>query len=511
MSFLKSFPGLSRKESSRPELQKPKKIKPNLDLLGFDLLFQLTHLSAVAAAGVTRAKLFKIAAAIPSTTAHYFDEIDQIVTTMNYQYAEACRVVGERAQEEDVQGFFLRFSSALNSGENEADFLAAEAEIQADSYGNVYERQLESLKKWTDAFTALIVSAALIIVVATVSTMIFDLGTTFVGGLVLSMIGISGMGVWIIYRASPRELRTLTGERALRSQGKTKKAFTLLLPAAFVLASLMALFGMSFGAMLIGFGVTIIPVGVLARRLDRQITKVDQDVSTFVRVLGATVSAIGTTPVVAIGRMDMRAMPTLTKYVAELRTRLVARIGTTLSWDRLVDETGSELVRRSLRVFLDGTSMGGDADEVGKLTAVMGLKLNQLRAKRRLVADSFAYLSLAMHIVISFLLIFIIEVVNGFNTLIATANVDIAGGSGAALGAVLSFNLANLRFLQYSMAPVVIVLGVVNALAPKIASGGYSHTFYYHLGLNMALSGVALVIAPVLAGVIFQAGTAVPN
>ena len=508
MSFLKSFPGLSQKESSNSGIPQPKKIKPNLDLLGFDLLFQLTHLSAIAAAGVNREKMFSVAAAIPVSTAHYFAEIDQIVTTMNYQYAEACRIVGEKAKEEDVEGFLLRFSSALNSGESEADFLAAEAEIQADAYGNVYERQLETLKKWTDAFTALIVSAALIIVVATVSTMIFDLGTNFVGGLVFAMMGISTLGVWIIYRASPREIRTLTGKRAERSQRMPQKAFIMLLPGAFVVASLMGLMGMSFGAVLIGFGVTILPIGFLARRLDRQITKVDQDISTFVRVLGTTVSAIGTTPVVAIGRMDMRAMPTLTKFVGDLRTRLVARIANNLSWDRLTDETGSELVRRSLRVFLDGTTMGGDAEEVGKLTAVMGLKLNQMRAKRRLVSDTFAYLSLAMQVVISFLLIFIIEVVSGFNDIIATANVDVAGGSGAALGAALSFNLANLQFLSYAMAPVVIVLAVVSSLAPKVASGGYSLTFYYYLGLNLTLSGIALVFAPVIAGVIFKAGTA---
>ena len=480
------------------------KSKP--DLLGFDLLYQLTHMSAVAAAGVTRAKMISLAAELPTSTAHHFEEVDRIATSMSYQYAEACRIVGEKAEEEEIRGFLLRLSSALDTGESESEFLAAEAEIQAEVYGNVYERKLETLKKWTDAFTALIVSASLIIVVATVSTMIFDLGTTFVGGLVVAMVGISGLGVWILYRAAPQEIRTLRGPGGELSQAKSKKTFMMVFPAALVFSSLAMLVSLDFGIVLLIVGVMFIPIGLVAKKLDKRITKVDEDVATFFRTMGTTVSAIGTTPVVAMGRMDMRSMPTLVTGVHDLRTRLVARVHPLLSWTRFVDETGSELVGRCTRVFLDGTGMGGDAEHVGKQASLMGSKINQLRAKRRLVSDSFTYLTLAMHVVIAFLLVFIVEVVNGFNTLIATAGVDVPGGPGAALGSVLAFNLSNLELLRNAMIPIVVVLSVVNALAPKVASGAYSHTFFYYLGFTLLLSGVAVAGAPVMAELIFGVG-----
>jgi flagellar protein FlaJ len=199
-------------------------------------------------------------------------------------------------------------------------------------------------------------------------------------------------------------------------------------------------------------------------------------------------------------------MPSLAEGVRSLRTRLVARVSPIASWQRFVEETGSELVGRSVRVFLDGTSLGGDADEVGRRASVLGSKINQLRAKRRLVADTFTYLSLVMHLVIAFLLIFIVEVVNGFNSLIDSAGVDVPGGPGAALGSVLAFNLANLDFLRNAMIPVILVLAGVNALAPKVADGGYAYTLFYYLALTLSLSGLALLIAPVLAGFIFGAG-----
>jgi flagellar protein FlaJ len=187
----------------------------------------------------------------------------------------------------------------------------------------------------------------------------------------------------------------------------------------------------------------------------------------FLRVLSATESSIGTTPVAALGRIDMRSMLSLVDPVKRLRARLLARVSSEASWQRFVDETGFELVSRSVRVFLDGTNAGGDADEIGRRSSLLGSKMNQLRDNRRLVAGSFMYLSMAMHAVIGFLLIFIVEVVNGFQRLILTAGADVPGGPGAALGSVLAFNQLNLAFLSYAVVPVLLVLGVVNAMGTQ--------------------------------------------
>ncbi len=507
MSSSKSLTAPNKKAFSKRT--KPKVPKPDAAMLGFDLLFQLAHMSAVAAAGVSRAKIMSMAATLSTSTAHYFDDVDKVATSMNYPYAEAARVVGQKVKDPEIRGFLLRFASALNTGEPEADFLAAEAAIQGEAFGNVYERDLETLKKWTDAFTALIVSASLIIVVATVSTMIFDLGMTFVGGLVVTMVMVCFLGVWIIFRAVPSEIRTIPGSGGERTQAPVKKMLMMTMPAGLAAAALVTLVNVDFGLTMIGLGVLMLPVGVMAKRLDGRVNDFDKDIATFLRVLGVTVSSIGSTPVVALGRIDMRSMPSLVEPVRRLRTRLIARVDPVQSWQRFIDETGSELVARSVRVYLDGTNLGGDADEVGKRASLLGSKMNQLREKRKLVSDSFTYLSMAMHVVVGFLLIFIVEVVSGFNDLVSSAGVNVPGGPGAALGSVLAFNLDNLTFLRNSMVPVLLSLAAANALAPKISDGGYSLTLFFYLGLTSILSGVAMMIAPVLAHVIFGAAATV--
>ena len=75
----------------------------------------------------------------------------------------------------------------------------------------------------------------------------------------------------------------------------------------------------------------------------------------------------------------------------------------------------------------------------------------------------------------------------------------------AAVGSVLAFNLANLRFLQIAMVPVVVVLTLVNAIAPKVSGGDYALAIFYYLGVSSVLGGAAFVAAPILADMIFGA------
>lgn len=491
--------------SSRSSRERSKKGYSKGEILGFDLLYQLTHLSALAAAGIPRNQMFRRASELPCSTSGYFHDIDRLAETMNYQYAEACRVVGESAKEQEVKSLLLRLSGSLSTGEPAAEFFNREANIQAEAYGNCYEDKLESLKKWADAYIALMVSVALIIVVAAISTVIYDMGTGFVTGLALVMIVISAMGCWVIYRTAPREVKTLGDPQGMYSQRLPRKMFTMLVPAALVIGALMVMVKVPIGLVLAAIGVVLLPIGIVASRLDKKVDDRDNDVSAFLRVLGATATAIGTTPTEALGRMDLRAIGSLAGSAKRLYTMLRARISPELCWNRFVTETGSELINRSSRIFVEGVTLGGEAEEVGTQASEMTMKVNFLRAKRKLVASSFGWLALIMHATIVFLLVFIIEIVNSFGTMVQSAGVaGLASGNGAAASSVMSFNFQNISFLRMLMIPVVIILSVINAITPKVTDGGYSHKFFFYLGATLVAAGLSLDAAPKLTHMLFN-------
>ncbi|HVO41236.1 MAG TPA: hypothetical protein VMT34_01375, partial [Aggregatilineales bacterium] len=83
----------------------------------FDLFYQLTYMSAMAASGISRSKTFEIAAQASSRAATYFVAINTLVEEFRLDYPEACRRIGLKAKSDNMKSFLLRFSDALRSGE----------------------------------------------------------------------------------------------------------------------------------------------------------------------------------------------------------------------------------------------------------------------------------------------------------------------------------------------------------------------------------------------------------
>ncbi len=121
MSFSKYWHGLSTKVFS----------DKGSEFLSFDMLYQVSYMSATAAAGIPRTRIFEAACQLPCYTSRYFKEIQTLAEKMRLDYAQACRTVGETAKEGQIRGFLLRWSASMAAGETETEFLGQEARISA--------------------------------------------------------------------------------------------------------------------------------------------------------------------------------------------------------------------------------------------------------------------------------------------------------------------------------------------------------------------------------------------
>ena len=215
----------------------------NKGLLSLDLLSHLSYMSAIATTGVPRGVVFEEASRLPYVSSRYFSDVSVLCGKLNYDCAEACQLVGKTVQEEEAKSLLLRLSNSLSAGEPEMDFLNREAHVQAESYGNEYERQLESTKKWTDSYVALIVSAALIIIVAVISLMIYQVGITFILSLAGLTIAVTMAGSWIISRAAPQETKTHSLPELLRGQRIARVNFKVMLTLVVIAGALLVSWG----------------------------------------------------------------------------------------------------------------------------------------------------------------------------------------------------------------------------------------------------------------------------
>ncbi|MCH7982484.1 MAG: archaellar assembly protein FlaJ [Chloroflexi bacterium] len=479
--------------------------------LAFDLFTHISYMASMATAKASRDVMFSYAARLNLSTTPYFVDINTLVNRLKYDYSEACRAVADRTKEHEVSTLLLRMSGSLSSGEDEEEFLTREAAVMAELYRATYETNIESLRKWTDAYSAMIVSAGLIVVVSIISMMIYSLGPGMIlmTGMVTMMIAI--IGSWTIYLAAPKESYTRTAGLSAPNQMVAIKLFKYLVPAGFVLG--LAAIAITQGQLGIGFivlGLSLLPSGFLMNRDSKRLLRIDADIATATRMLGGVTDAIGTTVSDALSKIDRRSLGSLEPYFRRLEVRIRSGITPNRCWDHLIYETGSELIERTINIFWDALTIGGNPLITGKTAAFFAAEISVLREKRALVAQTFGYLTIPLHAAMVGLLVFIVNVMQLFasSMLLDTDTVD-PSASGANIPDIANssgfntFANVNFEFLNLIIITVVVVFTIANAVAPWAASGGHRMRAGYQLGVMMIVSGLMLTLIPPASRMVF--------
>ncbi len=491
----------SSKSSPKHESKNSFKLVPP-----FELFYQLTYMSAMAAAGISRAKTFEIAAKSKASCSAYFVAINTLVDEFRYDFPEACRRVGARAKSDNMKSFLLRLSDALRSGEPQAEFLAREAEVQGEDYKNRYERDLESLKQWSNAFSSIIISVALIVIIQMVSSMIYSVQPGMMTGLVATGFLLSSFGAWIIYRSAPREIMTVSPAEGSQEQRRTLRMFKLLVPIAVAGGAVLNLLGLNMGWVLMLVAALLLPIGYSGLASDRKVSKKDVEFSTFLRSVGGMATSTGTTLKQALTKIDLSSFPTLEPDIERLSTRLRAQVDPEICWHKFGLETGSRLITEVANIFYGAVKIGGDPERVGYLCSLFTARTSQLRAKRRLTAGTFSGLTTVMQAVIAGLMVFVLSIIQNFAAMVKTL---MPASDGALKGQAMALSMANftpaeLQFISGVTVAMIVLLALVSATAIILCDGGMKLKVSLYLALTMFISGASFILVPPMVGGILK-------
>jgi flagellar protein FlaJ len=465
----------------------------------FQLFYQLTYMSAMASSGISRSKLFELAANSPSQASVYFTAINTLVDEFRYDYPEACRMIGTQAKSNNMRSFLLRLSDAMRSGEPMPDFLSREAEAQGEDYENRYERDLEALKQWSNAFSSIVISVALIIIIQVISSMIQTLNVGMITGLIVTGVLMSAMGAWIIYRSAPAEILTVGPAEGSAEQKRAMRWFRILLPVGAAGAVLLYLLGVELGIILIMLSAVMLPVGVLSMLSDRVTTKKDEEISTFLRSSGGMATASGSTLKQALTMIDLSSFPALERDIDRLSKRLQALVDPEICWHKFGRESGSKLISEVIDIFYSAIKIGGDPERAGYLCSLFAAKTSQLRAKRRLIAGTFSGLSTVMHGVVAALMVFVLSIVTNFTEMVSSMMPQTeaaADGQQSVNMGLTSITPADLQFLAAITVVMVLLLAVVSAAAIIFTDGGLKLKLNLYMALDVFISGVSFIVVP---------------
>ncbi|RPJ54305.1 MAG: archaellar assembly protein FlaJ, partial [Methanobacteriota archaeon] len=325
--------------------------------MGADLLFMATYMAAITTSGITRPEIFSYTADrkefVPTK---YIEKVQFFVKRWNYSYVEGLHNVADKVENEMLQSMLNRYANSIESGVPDEDFLSRELETIRVVYRNNFEQGLEMLKKWGDAYIAMLFSASLVGIIIMISVAIYspDGIESSLNMSYMIILFISVMGLSIMYKSVPDDSRShgMPDARS-REQGMILRLERLIVPIVITSSILLYLIGGNAGLVFLLIGVMLAPLGLIGFIDDTNIVNRDRDFATFIRALGSVMGGKGITTVYALAEVDRKSLVHLEPLINGVYSKLNLGLNEARSWERFIGESGSNLIYKYMNIFRD--------------------------------------------------------------------------------------------------------------------------------------------------------------
>ncbi|MDM7919665.1 MAG: archaellar assembly protein FlaJ [Methanosarcina sp.] len=491
-----------------------------------DMLFALTYMASISTANLTRDKIFSsISEKKEYCPSKYFNLIRELAQHWHYDYANACELISTKVKNDRMRALLNRLSNAIAAGEPDGEFLKKEWILFKTKRKDEFERDLDTTKEWSNAYTALLVSTSLVAIIILLSVILYNVGdpadTLYSTMVIIFFMAFFGVG--LLYRCSPKDTKV----HSLSVKSKEQTFVYKWAPLTLVLAVLSVIvltilpaftgFAEDFfidikGVGMIIAGVIMIPVGLEAKRDIEKVNKRDESYTTFIRSLGSIISGSGLTVPKALLKIDPKNLGELKDMSQELYKKLASGLDPALCWGRFVGETGSYLIYKFTSVFVDAVNFGGNAEVVGELVSSSNLELVLLRMKRERISKAFSSLVIPLHVAMVGLLLFIGQILTIFTNIVTSlfAQFEISGseleGIPGGMGGMNMgiFGGVPVELLGQFVVIVAIILTIANILAIVAVKGGPTYLAIYYGTFMFILSGILMIVVPPLVEMAFS-------
>ncbi len=488
--------------------------------MGSDLLFMLTYMAAILTAEASRPEIFSYTAARREyVSTGYIRRADLLVKRWGYSYVEALTNVAKKIENEMLFSMINRYANAIESGVPDDAFLTQELETIREVYRSSYEQGIEMLKKWGDAYIAMLFSGALIGIIIMVSIAIFApdniQGTLAMSYMIILLISV--IGITTMFKAVPVDPKSHGLPQGSPEQNMIHRMEKKIVPILAIIVLLLFLLGMNYGLVLMLIGMLLFPLGVIAFIDDGNITLRDAEFPTFIGGIGSIQGGKGTTIGPAIAGIEKKSLPTLIPLIEGIYTKINLGLDEIRSWQRFVNDSGSYLIYKYLNIYHDALRMGGKPDVVGQIVKSSMLNQILLREHRQSMAMGFVTLLIPMHAMMVAIFLFLFEILNTMASAIAErmasfseAGAALSGGSGGASlasamgGSLFVFQNFNEDEIRVYVIIIITMLTVANVIAGRIVAGGDRSLAYLFTSLLCAITGMMYIIAPIMIGIFFN-------
>jgi flagellar protein FlaJ len=482
-----------------------------------DLLFMSTYMAAITTAGVTRPEIFSYTSErMEYVPTRYIAKVEHFVKRWNYSYAEGLKIVAEKTRNESLRSLLNRYANAIESGVPDEDFLERELETIQSVYRNHLEQGMEMLKKWGDAYIAMLFSGALVALIIMLSVAIFSPdgmeGTLLSSYLIIIIIAMFGLVT--MYRAVPEDLKTHgLVDRCSWEQAMIRRMERPILVSTLVATLVLILIGASAGIIFIMIGVMVAPLGIIGFLDDGLIVRRDADFPTFIRSLGSVMEGKGEPVTQAIADIDRKSLDAICPLIDAAYSKLNLGLNEAAVWNRFIGESGSNYIFKYMNIFRDAVALGGSPDRIGRIVHSSMLEQVLLREKRHMIAMGFITLLIPMHAAMVAILMFLFAIMLTMSKAVLSVmetlgenQAALSGSAGTVGGMAAGMNMF-VNFPEGTMTTYVVIiitlLTISNILAGKIVLGGDRYILYLFTAILALTSGIIYLVAPIIVGMFF--------
>jgi len=489
--------------------------------MGADLLFMNTYMASLALANASRPEIFSYAANRKEyISSKYVAKVDIFVKKWSYSYSEGLRIVADRTKNVNLQSMLNRYANAIESGVPDEDFLQNELSTVRSIYRSQLEQGLELLKKWGDAYIAMLLSGTVIAVTIMISVAIYSPngleGTLDMSYAIILTICI--FGNVLMFQSVPDDPKSHgLKERTSKEQATIHAMERIIVPLTIAAIVVLSLVGVSAGLVFLLVGILMAPLGIIGFIDDHNITMRDTDFSTFIRSFGAVMGGQGTTAVYALGTIDRKSLTALEPLINGVYSKMNLGLDDKQTWDKFIGESGSNLIYKYLNIYLDTVTLGGPPEPIGTVVGSSMLEQTLLREKKDMHARSFIVLLVPMHIAMAgiFVALYrIMVVLTGSVSTMMTKFAATSASSGginsggvsasSALGGLSLFTNFPEKEMGAYVVNTLIIITASNVIAARIVGGGDRYMYYFYAALFCTLTGLVLIVAPMFVGMFFS-------
>ncbi len=468
-----------------------KKLKPVY--IDEDLIYILVHMRTVVTGSPPINLLFKLVGYSECYSKIYrdlFKKIYVLIKHWSYASPEALRLVSREAPNRVVEMFLQRLSAVLALGADVGEYLKIEYNTLFSEYRTSYLRRIESLRVILGVYSTLIGAFIFMLANFILLALFFggkiDIVRTGILGVSLAELAVAILLFFAIKRGrfehnmkiQPARVRNV--RIAAIGGAAACIPFLLILGKPFLSSLKLA------PIVMVLIGLAFLPAGLLAKRHENTVFELDDYFPVFIRAFGEHLSIV---PNMAesLKPILVAQLGKLKKLIERAYARLVSYIDPRIVWRYFAGESGSELIRRCTRIFIDTVEYGGDVKQAGILLSDHSNELIRLRRNMLQVFKTFETTVYLMHSTSILLLTFITQLIVLFSKLLSTFVKSIPPEF-AGLFFIVSMSPEEIAFL---ISVAAFIMTAANAVALMAANPGSKYTVFLYASVLMIVGGIS--------------------